>query len=367
MNFMERAIALSRNALGHTSPNPPVGVVIVKDGTVVGEGWTKSPGNSHAEIVALNQASKKSSGGILYTTLEPCNHYGRTPPCTEAIIKSGIQEVHISLLDKNPEVNGCGVNRLESAGIKTLIGECKDQSGEILAPYLKFVTKKIPFVTVKYAMTLDGKIATHTGDSKWISNEQSRRYVHKLRSENDVILTGVGTILADNSRLSVRGNQSSFLGHQPLRVVVDSKGRVPLSSLVFSEKGKTLLFVTKIQESTKNKFDCKGIDVIKAPQDGKGRVDIKFLLKYLAKNYDVVTVLVESGPKLLGTFFDSSFVDKVEVFIAPKVLGGENAPSAVGGKGIEYLSDVKKLENIQVVNMEDDVLIKAYFPGVLSN
>ena len=371
MNFMERAVLLSRKALGHTSPNPPVGALIVKDGMIVGEGWTQSPGPEgwHAEREAIVKAGKKSSGGVLYTTLEPCNHQGRTPPCTEEIIKSGIKEVHVSLLDPNPEVNGNGVDRLKLAGIKVLIGEGKEQSGEILATYLKFVTKGMPFVTVKYAMTLDGKIATYTGDSQWISGTKSRQYVHKLRSENDVILTGIGTVLADNPRLSVRDKSiPTYDFKQPLRVVVDSKGQIPLDSAVFSEHGETLLAVTeRFAPSTKSKFRGKEIDVESIPEDEDGRVDLKILLDRLSGNLGMITVLVESGPKLLGTFFDSGLVDKVEVFIAPKIIGGENAFSAVAGKGIEYLSDVMKLENIQVVTIGEDVLIKAYSHGVLSD
>ena len=309
----------------------------------------------------LDQGAMGFSTGLYYAP----GNYSRT----QEIIKSGIKEVHVSLLDPNPEVNGNGVDRLKLAGIKVLIGEGKEQSGEILAPYLKFVTKGMPFVTVKYAMTLDGKIATYTGDSQWISGTKSRQYVHKLRSENDVILTGIGTVLADNPRLSVRDKSiPTYDFKQPLRVVVDSKGQIPLDSAVFSEHGETLLAVTeRFAPSTKSKFRGKEIDVESIPEDEDGRVDLKILLDRLSGNLGMITVLVESGPKLLGTFFDSGLVDKVEVFIAPKIIGGENAFSAVAGKGIEYLSDVMKLENIQVVTIGEDVLIKAYSHGVLSD
>ena len=201
---MERAISLAKLALGQVSPNPAVGAVIVKDDDVIGQGYTQPPGSSHAEIMALKEAGERARGAVMYVTLEPCCHYGRTPPCTKAIIAAGIKEVHAAMIDPNPLVNGKGLKELEKAGIKTFLGEHADDASEIIESYVKFITTGRPFVTIKFAMSLDGKIATRSGDSKWISSDESRRYVHFLRYTSDAVMVGVNTVLIDDPQLTSR-------------------------------------------------------------------------------------------------------------------------------------------------------------------
>ena len=237
-DYMELALSLAKRALGSTSPNPAVGAVVVKDGVIVGEGYTQPPGSAHAEVVALKQAGVNSSGAVMYVTLEPCCHFGRTPPCTQAIISSGISEIHIASLDPNPLVSGKGKAELEDAGIKTVLGEHKEEALELNEGYTKFITTGDPFVITKFAMSLDGKLATRTGDSRWISGEESRRYAHKLRRSVDAIIVGVGTVLADDPRLTVRA-KGQGKETEKLKVIVDSHGKTPLDARVL--KGQTII------------------------------------------------------------------------------------------------------------------------------
>jgi diaminohydroxyphosphoribosylaminopyrimidine deaminase/5-amino-6-(5-phosphoribosylamino)uracil reductase len=226
MDYMDIAFNLAKQALGAVSPNPAVGAVVVKDGRILGEGYTHPPGQDHAEKVALKQADKHAKGATLYVTLEPCCHFGRTPPCTTSIIDAGISEVHIAMLDPNPLVSGKGISELEAAGIKTHVGEREQQARRLIEAHVKFITTKRPFVTAKYAMTLDGRISTATGDSKWISNESSRDHVQRMRYEADAVMVGMGTVLADNPRLSLRIGDEDMRATKT-RVIVDTKGRTP--------------------------------------------------------------------------------------------------------------------------------------------
>ena len=227
MNFMLRALQLAERAVGHTSPNPPVGAVLVRDGRIVGEGRTQPPGQSHAEIVALRQAAELANGATLYVTLEPCSHHGRTPPCADAIIAAGVAEVRASMTDPNPRVAGRGLDALRQAGITVTLGEGRAAAEELAAPHSWYITTGRPLVTLKFAMSLDGKIATRTGDSKWITGPESRRYVHTLRARADAIMAGIGTILADDPQLTARDANGTPLPRQPLRVILDSRARTP--------------------------------------------------------------------------------------------------------------------------------------------
>ena len=240
MDYMKLALSLARRTLGSVSPNPAVGAVIVRDGEIVGEGWTQPPGQAHAEIEALRQAGDGASGAMLYVTLEPCNHFGRTPPCTQAIMDAGIAEVHIAATDPNPHVTGGGMARLNDEGIKTLIGERENEARQVIEAFTKHAVTGIPFVTAKFAMSLDGKIATRTGDSKWITGEESRRYVHQLRAESDAIMIGINTVLADNPQLTARDDNGTPIKRQPLRVIVDSGGRLPEDAILLNQPGAIL-------------------------------------------------------------------------------------------------------------------------------
>ena len=238
---MARAIELAWRAVGLTSPNPPVGAVLVRNGRVVGEGFTQPAGQAHAEVVALREVGDLASGATLYVTLEPCSHFGRTPPCTDAIIAAGVAEVHVSTIDKNPRVSGSGIDQLRSVDIAVHVGQGQSEADELAAPHAKLVTAGRPLVTAKFAMSLDGKIATRSGESKWITGEESRRYVHELRARSDVIMAGIGTVIADDPQLTARSPDGTPLPRQPLRVIVDSSGRLPPESTLLRQSGETLV------------------------------------------------------------------------------------------------------------------------------
>ena len=246
MDYMSRALDLAGQALGTTSPNPAVGAVLVKEGQVVGEGFTQAPGEAHAEIMALHQAGELARSATLYVTLEPCSHQGRTPPCTSAIVAAGVAEIHMALLDPNPLINGRGRKELEEAGISVAVGEREEEARQVNEAYLKFTRTGLPFVTAKYAASLDGKIATRTGDARWITGVTARRHANRLRAASDVVMVGIGTVLADDPLLTARDDQDHPLPHQPLRVIVDSSGRTPATARLFQEPGRVLIAGSRI-------------------------------------------------------------------------------------------------------------------------
>jgi len=346
--------------MGYTSPNPAVGAVLVKDGVAVGMGYTQPAGLDHAEITAIRQAGDRACGATMYVTLEPCAHYGRTPPCTQAIIDAGISDVHIALLDPNPVVSGRGISRLNERGVKTHVGMCQEEAYEINEAYIKHITTGLPFVVAKFAMSLDGKIATKTGDSKWITKEEARKYAHALRYTVDAIMVGVNTVVADNPRLTAKGcgGRGGIGKMQPLRLVVDSKGKVPLTAHIFEPPGEVLLAVaTPFDSAKKERFVEAGAEVLELPA-GRGGVDIVELLKLLGKR-EVVTVLVEGGGKLLGSLFDHHLVDKVLAFISPIIIGGREAV-CVGGNGVDNMAKALRLSRVDIKSFGDDILVSGY-------
>jgi diaminohydroxyphosphoribosylaminopyrimidine deaminase/5-amino-6-(5-phosphoribosylamino)uracil reductase len=361
MDYMAQALSLARLALGQVSPNPAVGAVVVKEGVVLGQGYTQPPGSDHAEIVALKQAGEKARGGTLYVTLEPCCHYGRTPPCTQAVIAAGISEVQAATIDPNPRVSGKGKAELEQAGIRVYVGEHEEEAKEIIEAFARYITTGLPFATAKFAMSLDGKIATRTGDSRWITGEEARRYVHNLRYINDAIMAGVNTVLADDPLLTVRccGGRGGSAKRQPLRVIVDSQGRTPLTARLFTEPGKILLAVgRRMPPEKKAAFAQTGAELLELPSSG-GLVDLTSLLKALGER-QITSVLVEGGGTLLGSLFDNGLVDKVVAFIAPVIIGGREAKMAVGGRGVEKLAEALKLERVRVESLGDDLMVSGY-------
>ena len=361
MNYMGQALSLARLALGQASPNPAVGAVVVKKGVVVGQGYTQPPGSHHAEVIALKQAGEEAQGGVMYVTLEPCCHYGRTPPCTRAIISAGITEVHMAMLDPNSLVSGWGKDELEREGIKTYLGEHEEEAKEINEAYIKFITTGIPLVTAKFAISLDGKIATRKGDSRWISGIEARRYVHNLRYTTDAIMAGVNTVLADDPHLTTRccGGRGGTTRKQPLRVIVDGKGRTPLSARVFTEPGKTLLALGRAATAEeKAAYAQAGAEILELPAT-EGLVDLEKLLIALGKR-EITSVLVEGGGILIGSLFDHGLVDKVIAFIAPIIIGGAEAKTAVAGKGVDRLADSLRLERVRVEKVGDDLMVSGY-------
>ena len=361
IEYMECALSLARLATGYTSPNPAVGAIIVKDGFVVGMGYTQPAGSEHAEVMAIHQAGDKARGATMYVTLEPCCYYGRTPPCTQTIIDVGISEVHIALLDPNPLVSGQGIAQLNEAGIKSQLGEHQQEACEINEAYNKYITTGLPFVIAKFAMSLDGKIATKTGDSKWITNEEARKYAHFLRHTVDAIIVGVNTVIVDNPHLTARGcgGKGGMKKKQPLRLIVDSKGNVPLNSHIFEPPGEVLLATIQPLESQKKiALMQTNAELLELP--GKNDlVDIEELLKTLGKR-EIISVLVEGGSKLLGSFFDYDLVDKVLTFISPIIVGGNQATAAVGGCGINNISEACHLNKLSTERFGDNILMSGY-------
>ncbi|MDY7019450.1 MAG: bifunctional diaminohydroxyphosphoribosylaminopyrimidine deaminase/5-amino-6-(5-phosphoribosylamino)uracil reductase RibD [Chloroflexota bacterium] len=361
IDYMEYALSLAKLATGYTSPNPAVGAVVVKDEFVIGTGYTRPAGFDHAEVMALHQASDKTKGATMYVTLEPCCYYGRTPPCTKAIIDAGISEVHIALLDPNPRVSGQGVKQLNEAGIKTYIGEYQQQASEINEAYIKYISTGLPFVIAKFAVSLDGKIAAKTGDSRWITNDEARKYAHIIRHTVDVIMVGINTVITDNPYLTARGcgGKGGMKKKQPMRLVVDSKGRTPPDFHIFQPSGEVLLAVVEPLEKIKRTALIQaGAEVLELP--GKeGMVDIEELLKTLGKR-EIVSILVEGGGKLLGSFFDQCLVDKVLAFISPIIIGGCEAKTAVEGCGINSISEAWRLGKVSTERFGDNILVSGY-------
>lgn len=360
MSHMKTALALARQVLGTTSPNPAVGAVVVKDGTEVGHGATQPPGQSHAEIGALRQAGEASPGAALYSTLEPCCTYGRTPPCTQAIIQAGVSQVHVAAIDPNPRVSGRGCAELRAAGIEVVVGEGAEHARELYEGFAKHITTGIPFVTAKFAMSLDGKIATRTGDSMWITGPESRGRVQQMRRESDAILVGVNTVTADDPQLTSRHQDGTPLPRQPLRVIVDSRCRTPAGARVLQQPGQTLVAtcLDAPQESV-TLLRMAGAEVLQLLPLASGEVDLEALLAELGRR-GVVSLLVEGGGTVLGSLFDRRLVDKVYAFIAPVIIGGRQAASPVEGLGAALLAGAWKVDRPKMVPLGADWLVVGY-------
>lgn len=353
-NFMREALRIAKNSEGRTSPNPMVGAVIVREGKIIAEGWHRKAGTPHAEIHALNMAGELAKNSAMYVTLEPCSHFGRTPPCANKIVESGISKVFVAMKDPNPKVAGRGIEILKSAGIEVEVGILEDEAKKLNEVFLKWVTKKIPFVISKFACSLDGKISTVGGESQWISCEESRKFSHHLRDISDGIMVGVGTVLADNPSLTARIEN----GKNPVRIVVDSLARTPLDSKILRDgQAKNIFAVTKNAPSEKiSALKNLGAEIIET--DGE-KVDLKFLMEELAKR-EITSVLVEGGGTLHFSMLKENLVDKIFAFVAPKILGGKNALTAVEGAGFEKLSDAVQLKNLSAEKIGEDILISGY-------
>jgi diaminohydroxyphosphoribosylaminopyrimidine deaminase / 5-amino-6-(5-phosphoribosylamino)uracil reductase len=360
MDYMAVALSLARLALGQVSPNPAVGAVLVKNGAIIGQGYTQPPGCDHAEIVALKQAGREAKGATLYVTLEPCCHYGRTPPCTASIISAGISEVHFALRDPNPLVAGKGQFELQQAGIRTIEGSHAAEAAELNEAFIKYITTGLPLVTVKFAASLDGKIATRTGDSKWVTGEAARKHVQHLRYVSDAVMTGANTIISDDPHLTVRLAIKGGITHkQPLRIIVDGMGRTPLTSRIFTEPGKTLLVLgTPFKAESRERLAGTETEIIELPS-AEGIIDLRQLIELLGKR-QITSVLVEAGGILLGSLFDSNLVDKVVAFLAPIIIGGEEARPSVAGKGSGKLLDCTRLKRVKVESVGQDIMVAGY-------
>ena len=352
--YMRLAMQLAGNAIGRTSPNPLVGAVIVKDNRVVGCGWHRKAGTPHAEVHALNQAGELAQGADVYVTLEPCAHYGKTPPCAKALVEAKVKNVYGGLLDVNPKVAGKGFKILEDAGIHVEYGFLQDELRKQNEVFFKWIEHKKPFVVLKAAMTLDGKIATATGQSKWITNETSRAYGYKLRDIYDGIMVGINTVIEDNPMLTARVDG----GKNPIRIVVDSSLRIDINANVVQDKSaKTIVATTDKADKDKIlKLQAQDIDVIVVDKDENDKVDIEKLLNILGQQ-NICSILVEGGATLSGSFVAKKLVDKVYFFIAPKIVGGKEAKTPVAGTGILNLQEALALKDIQIEKLEEDILI----------
>lgn len=354
--YMREALRIAKNAEGRTSPNPMVGAVIVRDGRIIAEGWHRQSGTPHAEVHALNMARKLAVGATMYVTLEPCSHFGRTPPCADRIIEAEIARVVVAVTDPNPMVAGRGIDILRAAGVTVDVGILSDEARKLNEVFFKWVTKKIPFVTAKFACSLDGKIATVSGESQWISCEESRRFTHKLRDVNDAIMVGIGTVLADNPSLTTRLESG---GRNPVRVIVDSNARTPLDSNVVRDGlAKTIIAVTSHAPIKKvTALTELGAEIIDTGDSEQ--VDLNILMRELADR-EITSVLVEGGGALNFSMLRAGLVDKVMAFIAPKIIGGRTALTAVEGNGFAKLSDAVKLRDITTEIIGADILISGY-------
>ena len=352
--YMKRALRLA--ARGRTSPNPMVGAVIVKGDRIVGDGYHPQAGEPHAEIFALKQAGDEASGATMYVTLEPCCHFGRTPPCCEAVIEAGIAEVYAAMADPDPKVSGGGFSRLQQAGVKVHYPLLEDEARHLNEAYIKHRTTGMPFVILKSAMSLDGRIATRTGDSKWITNDRSRAFAHGIRSRVDVILIGGNTARTDDPALSARIGKRVIY---PRRVIVSSSGDLPETLKVFSEPGETIIATSKSANvSTLRKLESLGARILQVGERNE-RPSIREVMARLGE-MGCLSVLIEGGGEIAASALEEGVVDKAIFFYAPKIIGGRNAVPSVGGIGAECVSDAIPLERIKVRRFGDDVAIEGY-------
>ncbi|MXV76381.1 bifunctional diaminohydroxyphosphoribosylaminopyrimidine deaminase/5-amino-6-(5-phosphoribosylamino)uracil reductase RibD [Candidatus Poribacteria bacterium] len=359
--FMQRALKLATQAKGRTSPNPLVGAVIVKDGKVIGEGYHQKAGTPHAEVHALNAAGENAKGATLYTTLEPCCHWGRTPPCTEALIRAGIAQVYIAGVDPNPSVAGKGIRQLKRAGIDVYVDVCKHEAEKLNEVHTKYIQTGLPFVILKFAMSLDGKIATATGESRWITSEASRQRGHEIRDEVDAILVGRGTVERDNPALTTR--LQGRHGQDAIRIVMDSHARTPTDARIFNVKSSAGVIVAVTPEAASENVEAlekSGAEVITVPEAHGNQVCFKGLMEILGKR-EITSVLIEGGGEINASAIAAGIVDKVMCFVAPIIIGGRNAPGPVGGEGFPNLTDVPHFRGIHITQIPDsDFLIEGY-------
>ncbi len=359
--FMQRALDLAKRATGRTSPNPLVGAVVVKDSQVIGEGYHQKAGTPHAEVHALTAAGENARGATIYVTLEPCCHWGRTPPCTAALITAGIAEVYIAETDPNPKVAGKGVRQLEEAGLRVHVGLCAQAAAGLNEIYRKYIQTGMPFVILKTAMSLDGKIATASGESQWITSEASRQHGHQIRDLVDAILVGRGTVERDNPALTTRLQDRH--GQDAIRVVLDSQARTPPDARIFnaeSEAGVIIAVTAGAPAGNVTALEKAGAEVITVPAADGNRVCFKRLIEILGSR-EITSVLIEGGGEINASAITAGVVDKVMCFIAPKIIGGQSAPGPIGGEGFPNLSEVPHLQRVRITPMPDaDFLIEGY-------
>jgi diaminohydroxyphosphoribosylaminopyrimidine deaminase/5-amino-6-(5-phosphoribosylamino)uracil reductase len=354
--WMKRALRLAEKGRGRTSPNPMVGAVLVKAGKVVGEGYHAKAGEPHAEILALRQAGRSARGATLYINLEPCTHYGRTPPCAPRVVEAGIKKAVIGMEDPNPLVRGKGIRSLKNAGIEVLEGILGEECRTLNEAFCHYIVEKRPFVILKVAATLDGKIAARSGESKWVSGESSRRLVHRLRDRVDGILIGVGTLLRDDPLLTARVKGA----RDPFRIILDSRLRIPEGARVVRNlPERTIIASTRAAPGKKvERLEKKGVRVLIVDSKA-GRVDLRSCLRRLGE-IGLVTLMVEGGSRVNGAFLDERLFDKFLLFLSPRLIGDPHAIGMFDGKGFKHLKDATPLERLKTRRIGQDILIEGY-------
>lgn len=359
--YMQQALTIAQYAQGRTSPNPMVGAVIVKDGRIVGQGWHRQAGTPHAEIHALIQAGDLARGATVYVTLEPCSHHGRTGPCADALIQAGVSKVVAAMTDPNPLVAGNGFNRLRAAGIQVVEGVLSAEAARLNEVFIKWmVTGGMPWGVLKTAMSLDGKIAAYTGDSKWITGAAARAYVHQLRDTYAGILVGIGTVLADNPELTTR---LPAAGRNPVRIIVDSMARTPLTAKVVTDgQAQTIIAVSREAPADRvAALGSQGVEVLTLDQTPAG-INLRQLFKILGERR-ITSILVEGGATINASVLAAGLIDKVHCFIAPKIIGGHTAPTPVGGTGFPAVDQALGLEDLKTEALGTDILLTGYITG----
>lgn len=353
--YMRRALELAKRGMGHTSPNPMVGCVVVKDDRIITEGYHERYGELHAERNALTKCEEDLTGAEMYVTLEPCCHYGNTPPCTEIIIERGIGKVYIGSMDPNPKVAGRGAQILREHGIQVETGVLEEECLALNEIFFHYITRKTPYVAMKYAMTIDGKIASHTGDSKWVTGEEARHHVHELRKQYSAIMVGIGTVLADDPMLNCRIEE----GVDPIRIICDSKLRIPLDCQIV-KTAKEIRTIVCYAEGTDEKLRVlreAGVELICHAEEG--RVDVTAIMKELG-SLGIDSIIVEGGGVLHGTVLKSGLVQKIYCYIAPKLIGGRDAKSPVEGEGFSLMREALEVSDIEILKLGNDICISGY-------
>ena len=355
--YMARALELAELGLGLAPPNPFVGALLVKNGDIVGEGWHEGPGSPHAEMAAIAAAGERARGATLYTTLEPCAHHGRTPPCAPAIVEAGVKEVVLATIDPNPVVDGRGIRFLREAGVGVVEGMLRAPAERLNAGFMKHVRTGLPLVTLKMGASLDGKIAARDGSSRWITGEDARLDAHRLRAQSGAIVVGAGTVMADDPALTVR--LDGYRGRQPLRVVVDGQGRTPANARVLDAAAPTLIATTPASPShMRSAWEETGAEVVVMEDAEDGVFPLHRLVELLGKR-DVQSVLIEGGAAVAWSAIEARLVDRLVVYLAPKLIGGEAAPGILGGPGVPNISEAVSVTVTEVSRIGDDVKVEA--------
>lgn len=360
ISYLEMAYGLAEKARGRASPNPLVGAVIVREDSIVGYGFHEAAGKPHAEIIALQQAGSLSRNATAYITLEPCVHWGRTPPCVDSLLQAQLKRVVVSSLDPNPLIFKKGIQKMKEAGIDVSVGLLEEKNRHLNEAYLKYITQKKPFVALKASLSLDGKMATKRLDSKWISSPKTREYVHLLRGEYDALLVGIQTLLHDDPRLTIR--HPHWKGKKISRIILDSRLRFPLRARILSTlpQGKILVFTLKGASPRKKEvLQKKGVEVISLPGSAS-RIDLKEVLLWLGKR-EIISLLIEGGSQVLTSIIEERLADKVFLTFSPKLIGGKSSPSFLEGEGVKFVRDSLSLKKMNYFQIDEDVIVEGYF------